>query len=74
MNSDSTFKLVPRWINKSMFLRIRRKNDDDDNSWNKWATFHAVKIYHLILCIRNYNETLSDIFETSKHGSLRSNF
>lgn len=49
-------------INTSMFLRIRMKNDDDNYSWNKWATPHAVMIYHSILCIRNYNETLSDAF------------
>jgi hypothetical protein len=34
-------------INTSMFLIIRMKNDDDDNYlWNKWATLHAVMIYH----------------------------
>ena len=42
---------------------MKNDDDDDDNySWNKWATLHAVMIYHLILCIRNYNETLSDAF------------
>jgi len=50
-------------INASMFLRNRMKNDDNDNySWYKWATLHAVMIYHLILCIRNYNDTISDVF------------
>ena len=52
-------------INTSMFLRIRMKNNDDDDDnylWNKWATLHAVIIYHLILYIRIYNETLSDVF------------
>jgi len=53
-------------INTSMFLRIRMKNNDDDDDdnylWNKWATLHAIMIYYLILCIRNYNETLSDVF------------
>ena len=38
------------------------KNDDDDYVQNKWATLHAVMIYHLIICIRNYNETRSDVF------------
>ena len=49
VNRDSTFKLVPRW-------------DKYINVLEKWATLHAVMIYHLILCIRNYNETLSDAF------------
>jgi hypothetical protein len=49
-------------INISTFLRIRMKNDDDNYSQNKWATLQYVMIYHLILCIRNYKETLSDVF------------
>ena len=64
-NMTAISNLCQDGINTSMFLRIMRirmKNDDDNYSWNKWATLNAVMIYHLILCIRNYNETLSHVF------------
>ena len=61
-NATVILNLCQDGIHTSLFLRIRMKNDDN-YSWNKWATFHALMIYHLILCIRNYNETLSHVFE-----------
>jgi hypothetical protein len=46
-------------MNKSMFLRIRINYYYYCCCWNKCFTFHAD---HLMLCIRNYNETISDVF------------